>query len=474
MAANARASWFVSSALPVLVIACSGKPGECIDHRDCATGPGPQAGTGGEPAHTSGSGGQITTAGTGGSSGGSAPTIEASAGEAGAGDVEVPGAAGAPEAAGSGNEPAPEVDPCDTFACGEGSCGLQHGSPVCDCTPSFTGKHCELPRFETLGIPDGFEHSFATAITSDGTTVYGHARDAESVAQASFRWTHETGSVVFAPADYSITGVSADGTVASGERPNGTNASRALRWSNSEGFTELGHPPGGDETSSTTATAISADGATIGGNAITVGGTFAFRWTATASIVKLPFPAGTGAQATMVVHAVSADGRTIVGDFADPSMGAKGFPFVWTSAAGTRRLGTGQFGAAEALSADGSQIFGWYEDAGLKTAFRWTAADGFKALDNTTMCGESLVKSVSADGRVAAGTCTSGDTMKAFVWDEARGVRSVEAALGEHGVTVPAGRALWFVDALSGDGKTVVGRSLDESGRNEAWVARLD
>lgn len=470
----ANASRFAMSLLPVLVFACSGKPGECIDHGACAAPPGAQAGSGAEPSSTgtSGSGGQVATPGTGGGSGGSAPATEPSAGEAGTGDVEVPGAAGAGDEAGAGNEPEPELDPCSTFACGEGSCGLQHGLPVCDCPPAATGRHCELPRFETLAVPEGFEHGFATAITSDGSTVYGYARDAAFDAQVSFRWTHEAGSVALAPA-YSITGVSADGTVAAGERSNGTNASIALRWSSREGFTELGQPPGGDATSSTTTTAISADGATICGNAVTPAGSFAFRWTASASIVKLPFPAATGTAATMRVHAISADGRSIVGEFSDPNMATKGFPFLWTSAAGTRRLGTGQFGAAEALSGDGSQIFGWYEDSGRKTAFRWTPEAGFRPLDSAGACAESLVKSVSADGRVAAGTCTTGTSMKAFVWDEARGVRSVESALTEFGMPVPAGRALWFVDALSGDGKTLVGRSLDENGLNQAWIARL-
>jgi uncharacterized membrane protein len=468
-----RASWLAVSVLPVLVFACSGKPGECSEQRDCAAIPGVQAGSGGAPASTSGSGGQVATAGTGGSSGGSAPETGASAGEAGMADVETPGVAGAGDAAGAGNEPEPEVDPCDAFACGEGSCGLQHGLPVCDCPASITGKHCELPRFETLSVPAGFEHGFATAVTSDGSTIYGYALDAESNTQTSFRWTHEAGAVVMAPANYSITGVSADGSVAAGERPNGINASTALRWSLNEGFTELGQPPGGDENSSTTATAISADGATICGNATTAAGSFAFRWTASASIVKLPFPAAAGAAATMHVRALSSNGRTIAGEFSDPNVATKGFPFLWTSAGGTRRLGTGQFGAAEALSADGSQVFGWFEDSGRKTAFRWTAEAGFRALESAGTCAESLVKSVSADGRVAAGSCTSGNSVKAFIWDEARGVRSVESALGEFGMPVPAGRTLWFVDALSGDGKTVVGRSLDENGLNEAWVARL-
>jgi uncharacterized membrane protein len=471
----ANASWLAVSSLLGLVFACSGKPGECSDHRACAADPGAPAGSGAEPATTSGSGGQVAVAGTGGSSGGSAPATEASAGEAGADDVEVPGAAGAGDSAGAGNEPAPELepDPCSTFACGDGSCGLQRGLPVCDCPPASTGTHCELPRFETLGVPPNFEQSFATAITSDGSTVYGYARDAESDSQVSFRWTHAAGSVAFAPANHSITGVSADGSIAAGERSNGINASTALRWSLLEGFTELGQPPGGDATSSTSATAISADGATICGNAVTTAGTFAFRWTASAAMVKLPFPASTGAAATMRVQAISADGRAIVGQFSDPDLGAKSFPFLWTGAAGTRRLGTGQFGAAEALSADGSQIFGWYEESGRKTAFRWTSEAGLRPLDGMGACVESLVKSVSADGRVAAGTCTTSTSMSAFVWDESRGVRSVESALSEFGVTVPAGRTLWFVDALSGDGKTLVGRSLDESGLNLGWIARL-
>ena len=131
-AAHSRATWLAVSALPVLLFACRGKPGECIDHRDCAAASGAQAGTGGEPANASGSGGsagKASAGGAGGSSGATAPSP--SAGKGGSSDdVETAGAAGAPESnAGAGGEPEPEIDPCSTFACENGSCGLQHGLP---------------------------------------------------------------------------------------------------------------------------------------------------------------------------------------------------------------------------------------------------------------------------------------------------------------------------------------------------------
>ena len=116
-------------------------------------------------------------------------------------------------------------------------------------------------------------------------------------------------------------------------------------------FRGLGDLPGGNFFS--VATAVSADGRVIVGNAKSINGTEAFRWTAATGMVGLGDLSG--GTFSSFANAVSADGSVVVGD----SISSNGRQaFRWTQATGTgliqeneARLGSGIFVAGNRGSA---------------------------------------------------------------------------------------------------------------------------
>ena len=74
---------------------------------------------------------------------------------------------------------------------------------------------------------------------------------------------------------------------------------------------------------------------------------------------------------------------------------------------------------------------------------------------------------MSADGSVVVGS--SG--FKAFIWDAANGMRSLEQVLLDQGIDL-TGWDLNAALAVSADGQTVVGRGIGPAGE-EGWIATI-
>jgi probable HAF family extracellular repeat protein len=107
---------------------------------------------------------------------------------------------------------------------------------------------------------------------------------------------------------------------------------------------------------------------------------------------------------------VSADGSVVVG-WAENAAG-QGRAFRWTAAEGMQDLGTlgGRQSYAYAVSADGAVVVGWAEKAVWQgRAFRWTASGGMEDLNTTYASlltnGSELVwaRAISPDGRYIVG-----------------------------------------------------------------------
>lgn len=119
------------------------------------------------------------------------------------------------------------------------------------------------------------------------------------------------------------------------------------------------------------------------------------------------------------------------------------------------RAAGGQDGAFEiqTVSADGATVVGVFAGARQLDVFRWTEADGLEISD---LPGGSPADT-SADGRVVAGTSSSGH---AFRWTREEGARD----LG-----VLPGHARSLAAATSADGGTVVGLSAATDDATPAW-----
>ncbi len=82
---------------------------------------------------------------------------------------------------------------------------------------------------------------------------------------------------------------------------------------------------------------------------------------------------------------------------------------------------------------------------------------------------------VSNDGQLVVGACFSGDSpgtpITGFVWTPQAGTRTAAAYATDVGANA-AGWQLLSVEAVSADGRTIVGWGINPSGRREAWALR--
>jgi probable HAF family extracellular repeat protein len=109
-----------------------------------------------------------------------------------------------------------------------------------------------------------------------------------------------------------------------------------------------------------------------------------------------------------------------------------------------------------------------------REAFVWYWDTGMEGLGDLPG-GEvaSAANAVSGDGRVVVGVAKTeaGDT--AFVWTEATGMRSIEDALILQGVAIDEGWSLLAASGVSSDGLTVVGEGRDPQSYPQGWIAYL-
>ena len=80
---------------------------------------------------------------------------------------------------------------------------------------------------------------------------------------------------------------------------------------------------------------------------------------------------------------------------------------------------------------------------------------------------------MSADGSVVVGFGVLSDSgvQAAFVWDSANGMRDLQNFLATDLGLDLAGWSLEQAEAVSADGRTIVGYGTNPSGRTEAWIA---
>jgi probable HAF family extracellular repeat protein len=270
----------------------------------------------------------------------------------------------------------------------------------------------------TNGVQDlgtlGGNWSEARSVSADGAIIAGMSYT-DPYTLCAARWTVGTGwqnlgdlgPAIFTEAF----GISGDGVVIAGWAYNHTTLfDRAFRWTEDEGFVDLGNLPG--SVWGGAAYAASWDGSVIVGTAITASFQWIpFRWTQETGMVAL-------VQAPGEARSLSANGAVVVGHAATVA-GTR--PFLWTETAGAVELGTLGFthGAAEDVSADGTTVVGklWNTNAPAH-AFRWTQEIGMENLNTTyaslLTSGSQLhsALAISLDGRYLVGEGRNGATRR--------------------------------------------------------------
>jgi len=288
-----------------------------------------------------------------------------------------------------------------------------------------------------------------------------------------FRWTSTGGFVDLGAGDpfNSSIGISADGkTVVSGIMGSDGNTAPAM-WQETTGWVNLGHPSEGCVMDGNWGDAWSTNhnGSIVVGLAWYCPGAEGFEWSAQNGIAGLGHPQGASSRAT----SISADGSTIVGFWEDAAQGNRQ-PVRWVSGAADLFLGNIP-GEAIATSSYGKQIVGQAADAtGNGRAFYYTDGEGL--IDIGVLSGnntdQSVAFGISDQGLVIGSSINPFSwTSKPFVWTKKFGIQPLQKALVNHGAVIPPGVTFTNVFAISGNGGSMVGMWQDANFHLGTWIA---
>lgn len=361
-------------------------------------------------------------------------------------------------------EPAP-VDECESTVspCANGGeCTDTEQGFVCACNVRFTGPACEHLKFRGIGLIQGQPNSWAAAISADGSFILGSA-GADLETQAPVRFPRELGSVPQAlgtPIGWSqcqASAISGDGAWVGGSC-SGDGGFAGFTWTPSTGALAVVTPED---------IPVRYQGSTPNGKVRTGslmpsdGYQQPFRWTAATGYVGLPISEPGDHEG----WDISDDGSTIVGDYLGPEVGSVRAAFRWTTTSSTTYLPvpvglSGQI--ARAISGDGSVIVGYAEtEADTARALRWSGS----AMQPDDL-GDGFMFDVNHDGSVMVGMNGANEIV---IWKV--GTFNVLVTLLDETPDLE-GWILTDAVAISADGKWVTGNGTHD-GHEEGWIARL-
>lgn len=332
--------------------------------------------------------------------------------------------------------------------------------------PLVGGAASAAPTFQGLGITPGGSSFTNATVSGNGEVVAG-----TDVHGDFFRWTAADGPQILGTGN--ARAVSADGSTIVGET-----AAGAFRWTADDGLETIGDG---------VAVGTSSDGSVVAGNGGS-GDAGVYRWTSATGAVDLggaPYPLG---QSPLGAVDITDDGASIGGEWQDAALPAQE-PFRWTQEGGFALPASEMADDDNTIwdmSPEGTAFAGDHDEF---AGFVWTEDRGLVLLDfpGTSPLGfNNVTLGVSSDGFRAVGNAflesgfiesegvdlEPGD--EAVLWDEPRGLRSVEEELELLGLG-PAveGWDLEWATAISNEGDVIVGSGTNPSGGREFWVANV-
>jgi uncharacterized membrane protein len=336
----------------------------------------------------------------------------------------------------------------------------------------FTNE--DAAAFAPIGdLPGGDVLSSAQDVTADGTLVVGYGTSARG--REALKWTAAEGPISLASAPSTVYRVNRTGQVLVGKAIDTANRAHAAVWRDGSGPQLL--PYDNEEAFvRSTSTAVSGDGLVIAGSLKPWGyaETRGVLWRGTQLFELAGLPSG-----------LTEDGAVWVGSgsyFKASSNhyalrnGAK-LPFA--TACLTDILCDAQ---AFDVSNDGRYVVGYShvpaetspnpDEDGRIRAVRWDTTRA--TVDTLSSQGDAVALAISDDGRVAVGYATDpsvSETTRAMRW--ADGSEHAVAALLDAAGIDRQGWELTQANAVSGDGRVIVGDGVDPEGRASGWIAVL-
>ncbi len=329
---------------------------------------------------------------------------------------------------------------------------------------------CGQVDLSDLGRPEGGQDARAGQLNSDGSVFAGSAYFTNQGDRA-INWTASSGFQNLGapwagtgPQSYGW-GVSADGSVTLGVF-HAVSGYRACRWVAGQGLIEL---PGITGYRDLFLFATNINGT------ITVGRAERLfdlrlqpvRWSASGGAEVLSLPAG---WTDGWLRALSTDGAVATGAGLVNSLER---PIRWTAMGGVADLGlpAGWVSAsAWALSDDGAVIVGGGYGPSGPRSFRWTAANGFQDLGLAPGWSSAYARGGDGDGTVIVGYGESPRGQRAWIWTPATGMRDLAEYLSGLGVALDGWTALSIANDVSGDSGVIVG-SGTYLGQEHMWRA---
>lgn len=195
-------------------------------------------------------------------------------------------------------------------------------------------------------------------------------------------------------------GVSADGSVVTGETTSG--ATKAFAWTAAGGRVDFGAEPGMPLES--LGLAVSGNGSTVVGASLS--GAFRWRGPGTFELIgQLPEPVG-----HVGATGVSGDGSVIVGWGLDDGAGIQR-SFYWTQSAGMQQI-PGVQGRALGVSRNTGVVVGT-AGIGNTRGFTWSPSGGTRVLQAPAgaTTPETTAAAINFDGTIVVGTSSAGPTV---------------------------------------------------------------
>lgn len=333
--------------------------------------------------------------------------------------------------------------------------------------------------FQGIGdLAGGLFESASYGVSADGSTVVGYSQSAAGTEAVRWRETGliSLGDLVGGPVESSAVGANYDGSILVGGGRDAT-VQRAVRW---DGAVLSLLPQAGGHAGYASCLGISSNGRTLTG--FNSNGTSS-SYTSIVAVriddgVLTPLPyASTNDSACY--GQPSEDGRVVSGRV---RLGGSGYQACyWTDAVRTmlpQLPGGPSFSFCYAISGDGSvQVGGSCSLAsptfGLGESCRWKngVAQSLGALPGAAKQG--VARSCNRDGSIVVGEAMSTAGLRAYIWDATNGMRELGAVLAsDYGLNL-AGWTLTSANAITPDGRVVVGVGINPSGHKEGWIARL-
>ena len=325
--------------------------------------------------------------------------------------------------------------------------------------------------FTNIGVMAGDSSVSVGGVSADGTVVVGTSWRSDGW-ETAFKWTRNGGLEGLygnGIGSTSAAAVSADGATVVGYIPN-----RAAMWSSAGGVQNLGVLTDyvsyqGPPHVLSAASCVSADGSVVAGFSRATSNEKMFIWSSAtgqmSSPTSIPDSSNTDAE---LISGLSADGLVFVGYNASirrAFRSANGTTNALTRPNGS--YGFGSYGRNEALgvSSNGLVVVGWSEVLlSSGEAWRWAADTQMVALGHLTGETKSLAYSANWDGSLIVGK--SGN--RAFVWSQVNGMVDLQSYLTALGIDL-TGWNLEIAQAISADGTAIAG-SGTFNGAQRAFV----